>query len=62
MHRILNGLRHAADAVAAGMLAAMFAIFLVQIAARYVFSLSIGWTVELSLTLWLWIVFWGAAF
>lgn len=62
MDRILNGLRHAADAVAAGMLAAMFAIFLVQIAARYVFSLSIGWTVELSLSLWLWIVFWGSAF
>lgn len=62
MDRILKGLRHAADAVAAGMLAAMFAIFLVQIAARYVFSLSVGWTVELSLSLWLWIVFWGSAF
>lgn len=62
MDRILNGLRRGADGVAAGMLAAMFAIFLVQIAARYVFSLSIGWTVELSLTLWLWIVFWGSAF
>ena len=49
MDRILKGLRHAADAVAAGMLAAMFAIFLVQIAARYIFSLSLGWTVELSL-------------
>lgn len=62
MDRILNGLRRGADGVAAGMLAAMFAIFLVQIAARYVFSLSIGWTVELCLTLWLWIVFWGSAF
>ncbi|WP_137113195.1 TRAP transporter small permease [Rhodobacter sp. SY28-1] len=62
MDRILKGLRHAADAVAAGMLAAMFAIFLVQIAARYVFSFSLGWTVELSLSLWLWIVFWGSAF
>lgn len=62
MDRILKGLRHAADAVAAGMLAAMFAVFLVQIAARYIFSFSLGWTVELSLSLWLWIVFWGSAF
>lgn len=62
MTRILTGLRRGADAVAAGMLAAMFAVFLVQIAGRYVFSLSIGWTVELSLTLWLWIVCWGSAF
>jgi C4-dicarboxylate transporter, DctQ subunit len=62
MTRILQGLRHGANAVAAGMLAALFAVFLVQIAARYVLGLSIGWTVELSLTLWLWIVFWGSAF
>lgn len=62
MDRILKGLRHAADVVAAGMLAALFAIFLVQIAARYVFGFSVGWTVELSLTLWLWIVFWASAF
>lgn len=62
MDRIRTGLRRGADGVAAGMLAAMFAIFILQIAARYVFSLSIGWTVELSLTLWLWIVFWGSAF
>jgi TRAP-type C4-dicarboxylate transport system permease small subunit len=60
--RILGWLRRGADAVAAGMLAALFAVFLVQIAARYVLGLSIGWTVELSLSLWLWIVFWGSAF
>ena len=62
MDRILKGLRHGADAVAAGMLAALFAVFLVQIAARYVLGLSIGWTVELCLSLWVWIVFWGSAF
>jgi C4-dicarboxylate transporter DctQ subunit len=62
MTRILQGLRHGADAVAAGMLAALFAVFLVQIAARYVLGISVGWTVELCLSLWLWIVFWGSAF
>ncbi|MFN4160128.1 MAG: TRAP transporter small permease [Gemmobacter sp.] len=60
--RILTGLRNAADAVAAGMLAAMFAVFLMQIAARYVFNLPVGWTVEVCLTLWLWLVLWGAGF
>jgi C4-dicarboxylate transporter DctQ subunit len=62
MDRILQGLRHGANAVAAGMLAALFIVFLVQIAARYLLGISVGWTVELCLSLWLWIVFWGAAF
>ncbi len=44
------------------MLAAIFGIFLVQIAARYVFNFPIGWTVEVTLTLWLWLVFWGGGF
>jgi TRAP-type C4-dicarboxylate transport system permease small subunit len=60
--RILKRLRHGANAVAAGMLAVLFCVFLVQIAARYLLDLSVGWTVELCLSLWLWIVFWGSAF
>jgi TRAP-type C4-dicarboxylate transport system permease small subunit len=65
--RLLGWLRNRADDVAAGLLAAMFATFIVQIVARYVLlplypNISIGWTVELCLTLWLWSVFWGAAF
>lgn len=44
------------------MLTAMFAIFLVQIVARYVLRDPPGWTIEASLILWLWIVFWGSAF
>lgn len=62
MQRILSGLRHGADAMAAAMLAAMFAVFIAQIAARYIFNLPVGWTVEVCLTLWLWLVLWGAAF
>jgi TRAP-type C4-dicarboxylate transport system permease small subunit len=53
--------------VAAALLAAMFATFIVQIVARYVLlrvfpDINIGWTVELCLTLWIWTVFWGGAF
>ena len=62
MKPLTQWLRHAAEGVAAAMLVALFAVFLVQIAARYVFNVPMGWTVEVCLTLWLWIVFWGGAF
>lgn len=67
MNRLAGWLRARADNVAAGLLAAMFAAFIVQIVARYVVlriypDLNIGWTLELCLTFWLWAVFWGAAF
>jgi C4-dicarboxylate transporter, DctQ subunit len=62
MKQLLAGLRHFADGVAAAMLAAMFSIFLVQIASRYLFNIPMGWTIEVCLTLWLWVVFWGGAF
>ena len=63
----MNWLRARADNVAAGLLAAMFATFIFQILARYVVlrfypDINIGWTVELCLTLWIWVVFWGTAF
>ncbi len=51
-----------AENVAAAMLAAMFVLFLLQIAFRYVAGLPIGWTHELSVILWIWLVLWGAAF
>ncbi len=61
MKHLLQSLRHAADGVAAAMLFVLFLVFLVQIAARYIFNVPMGWTVEVCLTLWLWIVFWGGA-
>ena len=51
-----------AENIAAAMLAAMFAAFLLQIAFRYLLGLPIGWTHEISVVLWLWLVLWGAAF
>jgi C4-dicarboxylate transporter, DctQ subunit len=62
MRRLFDGLRSATDSVAAGLLAALFAVFLAQIAARYLLNLPMGWTVEVCLTLWLWLVFWGGGF
>jgi TRAP-type C4-dicarboxylate transport system permease small subunit len=62
MKQLLQSLRHAADGVAAAMLFVLFLVFLIQIAARYLFNVPMGWTVEVCLTLWLWIVFWAGAF
>jgi len=51
-----------AEGVAAAMLAALFLTFILQIFSRYVLDEPFGWTLELCLTLWLWIVFFGNAF
>ena len=44
------------------MLGAMFAVFILQIVFRYLLNLPIGWTHEISVVLWLWMVLFGAAF
>jgi TRAP-type C4-dicarboxylate transport system permease small subunit len=51
-----------AENVIATMLAAMFAAFIIQIVFRYVLNFPIGWTQELTVVLWIWLVLWGAAF
>ncbi|HSA91048.1 MAG TPA: TRAP transporter small permease subunit [Burkholderiales bacterium] len=55
-------LRRRAEDIAAAMVAVMFAAFVVQIAFRYFLNFPVGWTSELSVVMWLWLVLWGAAF
>lgn len=62
LHSWAPCLARRAENVAVAMLAAMFIAFLIQIAFRYLFNLPIGWTHEISVILWLWLVLWGAAF
>jgi C4-dicarboxylate transporter, DctQ subunit len=62
MQSIGPWLRRRAENVAAAMLAVMFAAFIVQIVFRYVFNFPTGWSSELAVILWLWLVLWGAAF
>ena len=62
MRAIAAWLRRRAENVAAAMLAVMFAAFVVQIIFRYFFNLPTGWSTELTVTMWLWLVLWGAAF
>ena len=75
MRSALRGFSRFAQFIAAMMMAAMFATFLIQITIRYTARLEwlaeampflapehYGWTLEFCLLLWVWIVFWGNAF
>jgi TRAP-type C4-dicarboxylate transport system permease small subunit len=62
LKRIGGWLYRRAENVLAAMLAIMFVAFIVQIVFRYVLNFPIGWTSELTLIAWLWMVLWGASF
>ena len=62
LHRAGRWLRRPAENVAAAMLTVVFAAFIIQVVFRYLFNLPVGWTSELTVVLWLWLVLWGAAF
>jgi C4-dicarboxylate transporter, DctQ subunit len=40
----------------------MFAVFIIQIIFRYATNFPIGWTQELSVVMWVWMVLFGSAF
>lgn len=58
----MGSLHRFSEAVAALLLAVIFLAFMVQITLRYALNWPVGWTTELSLAAWLWLVLWGAAF
>ena len=60
--RLLAGLSRGAELVGAAIFAAMFSAFLLQIFMRYVVNQPLGWTLELCMISYLWLVFWGCAF
>jgi C4-dicarboxylate transporter, DctQ subunit len=62
MRSVLEWLRRRAENMAALMLAVMFGAFILQIAFRYLLNLSIGWTHEISVVMWIWLVLFGSAF
>jgi TRAP-type C4-dicarboxylate transport system permease small subunit len=51
-----------AENLLAAMLATMFVVFIIQIVFRYLLNLPIGWTHEISVVMWLWMVLFGTAF
>ena len=44
------------------LIALMFVSFLLQIAFRYVLNRPLGWTDEVTVLCWIWLVLWGASF
>ncbi len=59
----LGGWLHArAENVLALMLAVMFTVFILQIVFRYLLNFPIGWTHEVSVIMWIWMVLFGSAF
>ena len=62
MINILKRLQSFANFITATMLAVLFFTFLLQIFSRYILKAPFGWTLELCLILWLWIVFFGCSF
>lgn len=62
LQRLLKGLQRCADGVAAMLLAVIFVAFILQIVLRYVFNWPVGWTTEVSLIAWLWLILWGTSF
>jgi len=51
-----------AELVAAFLFAAMFGAFLLQVFTRYILNDPVTWTQEFVLIVYIWIVFWSAAF
>lgn len=65
MHRSMRSavdwIRRRAENIVAAMLAIMFVAFIIQIASRYFFNFPIGWSSELSVVAWLYMVLIGSA-
>ena len=66
MHSTVQGavawMRRRAENVVAGLLGIMFVAFIIQIVFRYFFNFPIGWSSELSVVTWLYMVLIGSAF
>ena len=58
----LRPLRLLTDYIAVALMATMFVCFLLQIFFRYVLNRPLGWTEEVTVLCWVWVVLWSAAF
>ena len=58
---MLHRLKQGADALGAGLFAALFLVFIVQIVARFGFNKPLPWTDEAAVCLYVWAILWAAA-
>ena len=61
VQRAVDWIRRRAENIVAGLLGIMFVAFIVQIVFRYFFNFPLGWSSELSVIAWLYMVLLGAA-
>ena len=54
-------LKRAANALGGGLFLALFAVFIIQIAARFGFNKPLPWTDEAAVILYIWAILWAAA-
>lgn len=59
---VVRWLQRRADDVAVTLIAIMFVSFLLQIVFRYALNRPLGWTEEVTVLCWVWVVLWGASF
>ena len=52
----------AANIVAGGLFLALFAVFVLQVTARFAFNKPLAWTDEAAVILYIWVILWAAAF
>lgn len=62
MRDLSRPFKKGAEFIAVALFIAMFGTFLLQIFARYVLNSPLGWTVEICIILYIWLVFWTSAF
>jgi TRAP-type C4-dicarboxylate transport system permease small subunit len=59
---MLLRLKNAANTLGGVLFLTMFAVFIVQITARFGFNKPLAWTDELVVILYVWVILWSAAF
>ena len=59
---VVDWIRRRAENIVSALLAIMFVAFIIQIVFRYFFNFPVGWSSELSVITWLYMVLLGSAF
>jgi TRAP-type C4-dicarboxylate transport system permease small subunit len=60
--RLAPLLQRAANAIGGGLFLTLFAVFIIQIGARFGFNQPLPWTDEAAVILYIWVILWAAAF
>lgn len=58
---LMQRLQQTANAVGGALFLALFAVFIIQITARFGFSQPLPWTDEAAVILYVWVILWAAA-